>query len=198
VGLINLNGSFTVEMWVKFDKNVQYFAGNETWPGVTVPGVSRTAGWVLRIEDDQRLNFTVASFEGDWFKRGGSEIAFDNRWHHLAVSKGNDAIGLFLDGNEYLRIDSAKTKFVPAPFDICLGSRLTVPDRTIHCAFRAFRVSSTNLYTKPFMPPEHLEKTGDTRLLLDFSVGKGNSLPDLSGGDRDGRITGGRWSTLSQ
>src|SRR5262249_12142580 len=99
-GMIDLNGEFTVEMWVKFGKGVHYFAGDETWPGVA--NVDRPYGWILRIQED-RMNFTAGATIADrpgleWAgERGGNVIVFDDDWHHLAISKNREGTGVFLD-----------------------------------------------------------------------------------------------------
>src|SRR6187401_2299853 len=47
-GMLDLNGTFTVEMWVNVAKGIQNFVGDETWPAVN-NAVERPRGWVLRI-----------------------------------------------------------------------------------------------------------------------------------------------------
>jgi serine/threonine protein kinase len=192
-GMIDLNGAFTVEMWVKFNKAVQYLAGDETWAGVGPPKITRPHGWVLRIEDG-RMNITLAEEQKkDWVGFTGAPIAFDNHWHHLAVSKDAKVLRVFLDGASYLTIDTAKYRFVNCPLNLFLGPSNLQDPRAVNCAYRAFRVSDKQLYAAPFTPPPALDKTGDTLLLLDFSAGRGRVLRDLSGKGHDGLISGGRW-----
>ena len=48
-GLVDPNGTFTVEMWVRFDgPGSHILLGDESWPGAGET-VSRTTGWVLRL-----------------------------------------------------------------------------------------------------------------------------------------------------
>jgi serine/threonine protein kinase len=193
-GLIDLNGSFTVEMWVKFDKGIQYFVADETWPGVGPPSIQRTHGWVLRIEPDLRLNFNAAVAR-EWYSVRGPVIAFDERWHHLAISKSPQRLQMFLDGKIYATANTADIQFVNCPLNLFLGPSNAQDPRRIHAAFKAFRVSGRQLYTQEFTPPARFDRTGDTLVLLDFGVGEGNTLPDLSGGGHHGTISGGHWVT---
>lgn len=197
-GMIDLNGAFTVEMWVKFGKGVQYFAGDETWPGVGA--VDRTYGWVLRVRDDW-MDFTAAATiadrpDQDWaLTRGRDVIVFDDGWHHLAISKNREGTTVFLDGRGYLHQKTSNITYMNSPFNTCLGLSSLTHERSVNCRFKAFRVSGKQLYSQPFTPPVEFTKTDDTLLLLDFSAGKGATLPDLSGHARHGTIRGGSWSS---
>src|SRR5262249_9737842 len=156
VRMIDLNGAFTVEMWVKFGKGVQYFAGDETWPGVAE--VERPSGWVLRIQEDQRLNFTAGATIDDrpgmeWAEKRGAEIVVDDDWHHLAVSKSREGINVFLDGKPYLHMKTSNIKFVNSPSKMFLGATNLQHFRRVNCRFKAFRVSGKQLYSQPFTPP---------------------------------------------
>src|SRR5262249_14214505 len=121
-GIIDLNGDFTVEMWVKFARgDVQYFAGDETWPGVAK--VDRPSGWVLRIAEDERMNFTAGATITDrpgveWAQERGDVIVFDDDWHHLAVSSSREGIHVFLDGRPYLHMKTANIRFMNSPFNM--------------------------------------------------------------------------------
>jgi hypothetical protein len=92
-----------------------------------------------------------------------------------------------------LTADTADIKFYNSRINLFLGP--TNPFlRSVNCSFRAFRVSTKQLYDAPFEPPPQFAKTEDTLVLLDFSAGEGRILPDRSGHDHHGDITGGRWS----
>jgi hypothetical protein len=198
-GMIDLNGAFTVEMWVKFGKGVQYFAGDETWPDGFAK-VDRPYGWVLRIAEDDRMNFTAATVpgrpEGEWaVERAKDPIVIDDDWHHLAVSKSREVIHVFLDGKPYLHMKTSNIKFMNSPFNLFLGATNLNHFRRVNCRFKAFRVSGKQLYSQPFTPPAEFTRTDDTLLLLDFSAGKGDTLPDVSGHGHHGTIRGGSWSS---
>jgi WD40 repeat protein len=198
VGMIDLNGAFTVEMWVNFGKGVQYFAGDETWPDGD-NDIKRASGWVLRILEDQRLGFTAGATIADrpgvkWAEKRGAEIVVDDGWHHLAVSKSREGIDVFLDGKPHLHMTTSNITFVNSPFNMFLGSTNLQHFRRVNCRFKAFRVSGKQLYSQPFTPPAEFTRSDDTLLLLDFSAGKGDTLPDLSGQAHHGTIRGGSWS----
>jgi hypothetical protein len=202
-GMLDLNGAFTVEMWVKFEKGIQHFVGDETWPDVN-QAVKRTFGWVLRIQQDQ-LNFTAAVTIADrpgleWAaERANEKIAFDTAWHHLAVSNGREGIDVFRDGRPYLRQTKSNKLYMNSPFNMFLGPANNDGfGRDVNCHFKAFRVSGKQLYSQTFTPPAEFTKTDDTLLLLDFSVGKGKKLPDLSGHGHHGTIHGGTWEPANQ
>jgi len=199
--MIVLIGEFTVETWVKFGKGSNYLVGDETWPGVS-DKVKRPHGWVLRIGEDQRLNFTAAAVIADrpgleWAheRERGDVLVFDDHWHHLAISKSREGTSVFLDGGRYLSSKSSNITYVNSPFNMFLGPSALTTDRPVNCHFRAFRVSGKQLYSQPFTPPAEFTKTDDTLLLLDFSANKGTTLPDLSGHGHDGTILGGSWSS---
>jgi serine/threonine protein kinase len=196
--MIDLNGVFTVEMWVRFDRGIQYFVGDENYPQNRPNDVDREVGWVLRVDEDRgppmRLNFTAATNTRVWYRREGPPMEFNDRWRHLAVSKDKQTVHVFLDGKPQSSADTSALTFVNGRSNLFLGQ---VPHRRFKRPtsfwFKAFRVSSTRLYSEAFTPPAEFTKTKDTLLLLDFSAGKGTVLPDLSGNGHDGKITGGYW-----
>jgi hypothetical protein len=196
-GMIDLNGPFTVEMWVKFDRGVQYLVGDETWIGVGPPSITRPHGWVLRI-DDERMNITLAeTIKKDWVSGVGPTIKCDDQWHHIAVSKDAKVLRIFLDGSTYLDAKTADIRFVNCPLNLFLGPSNRHSPRAVNCSYRAFRVSDRQLYAAPFTPPREFTKTDDTLVLLDFSAGRGRVVPDQSGRDHHGVISGGQWRPLS-
>jgi len=176
-------------------RGLNYLAGDETWPGVG-RDVKRTHGWVLRIAEDQRMNFTVAVADRpglDWTSNRGDPIVFDGHWHHLTISKNRAGTSVFLDGRLYLHLKASNIPYVNSPFNMFLGPAAYTAERPVNCRFKAFRVSGKQLYSQTFTPPAEFTRTDDTLLLLDFSVGKGTRVPDLSGHGRHGTIQGGSW-----
>ena len=145
------------------------------------------------------MNFTVAlddrrrAFE--WTSERGNPIVFDDAWHHLAISKSREGTSVFLDGRPYLHLKASNIRYVNSPFTMFLGPAAYTAERPVNCRFKAFRVSGKQLYSQTFTPPAEFTKTDDTLLLLDFSVGNGNKLPDLSGHGHHGTIQGGSWSS---
>jgi hypothetical protein len=156
---------------------------------------------VLRIAEDDRMNFTAALDSdrpgGQWAEeRGKDPIVPDDFWHHLTVSKSREDIYVFLDGEPYLHMKPSNIKFVNSPINMFLGPSNSHLVRQVNCRFKAFRVSGKPLYSQPFKPPAEFTKSDDTLLLLDFSAGTGRTLPDLSGYAHHGTIQGGSWSSL--
>src|SRR5262249_16371986 len=187
-GMIDLNGTFTVEMWVKFDRGIQYFVGDESWPpvrgnrAVGQPGVKRTTGWVLRIHFDHRLSFSAAEATREWFEASGPVLKFDDQWHHLAVSKDRKVLRVFLDGKLYFSRSTEGITFINCPSNLFVGVRANAHDiRTVNCSYKAFRITSNQLYDRDFTPPAEFSNTANTLVLLDFSAGRGRVLRDLSG-----------------
>lgn len=196
--MIDLNGTWTVEMWVKFDQNNQYFVGDESWPlddgTVGAKGVKKPCGWVLRMCDDRKLDFTVAQSKKTWLRTQGEVLKPDNAFHHLAVSKDEKVARVFYDGKLYAQVDLSKEALMNCPSNLFLGVRANpLKDREVGCEYRAFKVSSKKLYTKAFRPPAQFEKTDDTLVLFDFSAGEGDKVIDMSGKKRDGQLQGGKW-----
>ena len=146
------------------------------------------------------MNFTAATDsgrpEGGWAEeRGKDPIVPDDSWHHLAVSKSREGINVFLDGKPCLHMETSKIKFVNSPSNMFLGATNLNHLRRVNCYFKAFRVSGKQLYSQAFTPPVEFTRSEDTLLLLDFSAGKGATLPDLSGHAHHGTIQGGSWSS---
>jgi hypothetical protein len=193
--MIDLNGTFTVEMWVKFAPGEQYLVDDDDWPKLDKSGAPRTLGWVLRVEEDRHMNCTVAHPTKYWISGTGPAIDFDDRWRHIAVSKDSHVLEVFLDGKPYLRWDTTDVRFVNNELlNLFLGPRAGRPvPTTVNCQYKAFRVSDGKLYSGPFTPPEKFTKTDGTLLLLDFAAGTDATVPDVSGNNRHGTISGGHW-----
>jgi hypothetical protein len=197
-GLLDLNGNFTIEMWVRWHEGVQYLVGDQAWRGVAAP-VERASGWILRVKPgpDRRgaLELELAATNVEWLFLSGQPVLGPERWHHLAVSKTPDAARLFSNGKLYAAKPCKAEKFVPCPSPLYLGVRKdSPPDRSINAEVRAFRVSGKALYIKDFSPAQTLDKTASTLVLLDFSLGQGKTIPDLSGHNHSGTLVGAEWA----
>jgi hypothetical protein len=176
---------------------VQYLLGDESWPGAGEPG-NGARGFVLRTGASQGgnwdFNFTMAHGPADWWTATGPQRRITDEWHHVASCKTLDDIRLFWDGKLYISRPIKGEKFIPCESNLFLGVRRNGwQDRQVDADYRAFRISRKALYQEAFAPPKNLFKTADTSVLLDFSVGKGKVIPDLSGQKHDGTVTGGEW-----
>jgi len=198
-GLINLNQTFTAEMWVRFSSpGTQYLIGDESWPKVGAP-VPRSAGWVLRTKTGipGPFNLTVALDKADWWQLDGPARPLSHQWEHVAVSKATDAFHVFWNGRLYASKSCRGVKFTLCPSNLFLGVRKNaLADREFNGDIRAFRLSSKPLYQNAFIPPKLFDKTADTLVLLDFSVGRTNEIRDVSGNRHHGTLVGVEWAEL--
>ncbi len=198
-GLLDLNASFTVEMWVRVSRStsVNYLAGDEAWPGMS-PEISTKSlcGWVLRTRGEQgglsALDFTIAT-KNEWIYVIGKAQLEQDRWYHVAVSKSPDMIRLYVNGDECLSRSCKGLEFIPSPTDLYLGVRKNAhTDRSFEGAIRAFRVSSGARPQNELKPDQHFTRQPDTLILLDFSAGGGTQLPDLLRA-HPGSVVGAEW-----
>jgi hypothetical protein len=196
-GVVDLNGTFTIEMWVRLRPGVQYLVGDESWPGAGEPG-SGARGFVIRTGGSQggnwEFNFTMAFGPENWWLATGPQRRITDEWQHIAVCKTLDEVRLFWDGKLYTSRAIKGEKFIPCNSNIFLGVRRNGwQDRQVDADYRAVRISRKAVYQNDFTPPQQLDKTDDTSVLLDFSTAEGKVIPDLSGKKHDGTISGGTW-----
>jgi hypothetical protein len=200
-GMLNLNASFTIEMWVRMRSGVQILVGDESWPPVGEPSAVRPCGFVFRTHGKQGeawdFGLTMGTMKQPWWTVGGRPRPVIDEWQHIAICKTPVEARLYWDGKLYAIRSCRGEKFVPCPSNLFLGVRRNAHvDRFIDADFRAFRVSGKSLYQKEFTPAKSFPKSADTLLLLDFSVGEGNQIADLSGHKRHGTIVGAEWVAL--
>jgi WD40 repeat protein len=196
-GMLDLNGTFTAEMWVRLRPGTQYLVGDESWNN-SGERVTRASGWTLRTGEGQgnekSFNFTVAKENNSWLVVSGPARPDSAEWQHIAIVKTPNEISIFWDGALYANKSCVGERFVACPSNLFLGVRKNAQEnRAIDADIRAFRVSSRALYRAGFNPAENLTKTSDTLVLLDFSAGKGAQLHDLSGRGHHGTIVGAEW-----
>ena len=86
---------FNVEVWIEI-------RDAETCQGIIIDARndSRTAGWSLYFEPGtQDLYFAFIGDEGDWNYVEGPDVAeIGEGWHHIAASKSESTLFLFVDG----------------------------------------------------------------------------------------------------
>jgi hypothetical protein len=200
--MIDLNGSFTVEVWVRFPKDtsksqINLIAGDEAWKGMStdfdVPHSS--CGWVLRTLPPEGgrgalVQFNIADSDKDWIGIGGvPSKLFDGAWHHVAVAKTPETIRVFADGKQLAEKNCKGLKFVPCPSDLYLGVRkYGYENRRFEGDIRAFRVSNKARFVRAFQPQLTFGKDATTELLLDFASEEKDTILDLSGKNRHGRL----------
>ncbi|MCE9565098.1 MAG: hypothetical protein K8U57_23960 [Planctomycetes bacterium] len=207
IGLLDINGSFTMEAWIRFDgkKNKMVtFMGDEAWPKMSPAiDVPHSVGWTFRLlptKDGAKsiVDFNVAIPDTKWFGvRSSPVMVIDGEWHHLAVSKTPEVIRTFLGGKLVGEQDCKGIKFVPSVTEVYLGVRKNAyEDRRFEGQYRAFRISNTSRYAQAFEPPVAFAKDATTEILLDFSGNNASKLVDLSGKDHDGQLHGVKWADL--
>jgi hypothetical protein len=191
VGLIDLNGAFTIELWHRVEGAGSLAGDDPLPPAGAITDVSRSApGWFLRKVhlDDAEYN-TVMRYEF-LMGRPAPEPRFSvvsipvvqaGPWHHVAVSKSDDELRLFVDGVLVAVQPCAGKVFVNSSGPISLGVPLLSPeDRKLWGDIRGFRLSKTGRYHDKFIPQEVFDNDPQTLALLDFSRQDGNELPDLA------------------
>jgi hypothetical protein len=204
-GLIEVNGAFTVEAWVRWEidstEKPQYLMGDEAWPEMSPElRAKRNCGWVLRttgLEDGKKrsLDFTIGvSFNGksEWLRvLSPPQRCAEKAWQHVAICKSTERIELFWNGKLVGKKACRGLKFHEAPTNLYLGVRdHAFADRSFGGDFRAFRISSKVRYHNDFKPVKSFEKDKTTTLLLDFAAAEKDKIPDISGNNHHGRISG--------
>jgi hypothetical protein len=199
---VPLQKDFTLELWVRWFSRApgeQYLAGDEAWPGMSPQVDARQeSGCVLRTTEPKRglraLEFTLGSTRG-WFRVFGKPARDADAWVHVAVSKTKDGVWLYRNGKPDGYQKCTGVQFNASPTPLYLGVRKhAFANRKFYGDIRAFRLSSSALYGRAFQPPQVFAREKDTVILLDFSAGKGDRVPDLSGNGHDGVIAGAKWT----
>jgi WD40 repeat protein len=199
-GLFDPNKAFTVELWVrmKTGRYHQTFFRDDSIADESGPG-RRTRGMAFRLGNGEEGRFPLHLLFGadapEWWDVSGPAHPIDGEWHHLAVCKAADEVRIFRDGKLDAKKLCAGIKFYAGATDLCLGiGAKGHPAGSTDADFRAFRVTKGAIYENEFAPAKALSKTADTLLLLDFSSGTGNQVPDRSGHGHQGAVVGGEWA----
>ena len=130
--LLDLNASYTIETWVRWDPANpprQILCGDEAWPGMNPElNIAKTSGWVLRttpIEgaDKRGIEFVVAAMvpgKIDWFvvPTPVRKMSDGVIWQHVAVCKTPSAISIYWNGKLAVHRPCRGIKFNPSPTDI--------------------------------------------------------------------------------
>jgi hypothetical protein len=205
IGLVQLDGSFTIEMWTRwspYEPSGMNLIGDEAWPGMSADvKVDAESGWVLRTStvekgDWRRLDFTLAVMvnKKPTWKRTITEprrCIEASGWHHVAVCKNAGNVYLFWNGNLAAKDSVRELQLTPCATPLYIGVRKSAfGNRSFFGDVRAFRISNKARYSKDFAPTEVFEKDEGTVCLLDFSKVKDEVVPDASGKGHDGKIVG--------
>ncbi len=209
-GQLNLNGVWTIELWVRIDGSSAAeisLLGDDCWKGMSphLP-VQGRQGWGLRLRavenvNQRRLEMVVAATRprqntAEWLPIQSQPLTMPDKpeWSHIAIVKQAQGVTIFLDGQPVVVQSTVGYQFHPAPTALYLGVReFGAPMRRSGFDIASFRITDRIRYTRRFKPQQEFKKDGRTALLLDFGVGQGDVVPDVSGGGHHGTIAGGKW-----
>lgn len=200
--LLDLNGAFTVEMWVRPEENAT-LAGDELWPMMNpqAPAVTGPSGWLLQNRPNG-LEFTIGVAGGSYLRMTSHKPLDRTRWHHVAVSKSPTSISLYLDGQLVGLTEVAGRKFVASSTPLYLGvCKFAHQQRRFAGDVKAFRISKSARYAGSHIdPPAEFPVDDQTLCALDFgsSRGSGATIVDRSSRKHHGTITGARWIHQSE
>jgi len=210
-GFLNLNGTFTIESWVRWDDSrskVTSLFSDDHAPGDPNSAVRELCGWILRVSpiEDARFRYLELVLAGappgkrstQWnilkVKIPALPVGEPSPWHHIAICKTPQLIVLFLDGKPVGKAPCAGARFAMSPSDLFFGVRPGVLEsRKVFADYRAFRIVDRIVYKRAFKPQANLPKQGRTILELDFGQGAAGVIPDIAGGNHSGVISGGTW-----
>jgi hypothetical protein len=173
-GFFDLQNEFTIEFWLnrKNDDKYQLF-------GTSDPLLSPS----LIIDDDgyMILNFKQTSKNNVSSLKSLYQIQPD-LWTHVCVQKVGNKISLYLDGQENaFEIIEGESSIVFNKDFFYIGHNTQVSNPSPSRFFvDDFRVSNKSRYSDSFAPPDHIDGSDDTTILLlstrdmSFSQLKGN------------------------
>jgi WD40 repeat protein len=194
-GMLDPNGTFTAEMWVKLPALVDGATERLRLMG----DISRGAGWELNATQDNTdgAKWRLAAHFAVEADRplimnvvGGNAVPLPpNEWTHVALVKTPENVAGFVNGKMTWVIKHDR-RLKRGTFNMTLGAGLTT--KKFNGEINAFRASRNARYGGAFTPEKQLKKEADTLVLLDFA-GKGESVADLAG-KHDGRLVGAEWS----
>lgn len=170
---LELNGSFTIETWVRFD------SPDSVGQIVTHRGVG-TTGWELFItEGNTKIGFGVFDNNGEWHEAIGDDVAvYGVGWHHVAGSKDGTSLLVHVDGALVATQGCPVGMGAPTvPLRIGLGE---VPLQI--AAVDDVRISSPARYDSGFDPSVEFEIDADTLILVELDEGVGQAANELSMG----------------
>jgi hypothetical protein len=178
-------GAFTVEAWV--------FGWSRSLLGQGKGGEGDASLWVSVWPwggQGDGLTAGWADEAGELYLSGSRE-RFREGWNHLAVVFDGDRQILFVNGKRVRAEDAPPPGRLDRSRDLRIGALADPPDSNHGTGFLgALRVSTTARYADDFAPNRDLASDGETFLLLDFSEGDGERVPDRSGHGRDATVRG--------
>jgi hypothetical protein len=206
--LFSMSDDFTVELWARFHPTpeARSIIGNQ----VSLEDGS-SAGWLLRIPNPvPRTTDRFITLRGA-FRFGAHWPKYESGWRHIAVCCNHAGPRVFIDGALVLIANDDAELWPASDSDIMIGRnpqnknyKMFGQNKVPHNIgdfrgdIRALRISSECLYEEDFRPSSMFEEQKDDVVLLDFSIGDGDVVPDLSGNGHDGKIVSGEWIPLPE
>jgi hypothetical protein len=211
-GMLDLNGSFTIETWVRWDTEfIDYvpILGDHAWPGMNPDLQVRThCGLILRGSkiwdaDKRAVEIALGATGGgktDWFyvQPKPRKETDSMTWHHLAACKTKESVTVFLDGKLTVRKPCQGIKFHNCPTNLFLGGT-KYPSSDTQFSWRemkGLRISKNARYSESFKPSNVFPKDETTLVLLNFDRIHKDTILDVSGNKHDGTLVGAKWVDL--
>ncbi len=203
-------GGFTVEGWLRMPPASQPNALFNTFTRPVRKDSAQalpSSGWSLALQkprsSSSALSYAIVSPQTKRSTGVSSQtVSFDDgRWRHVALCVSAESAEVFLDGRRVL-IRQRMPLPVSSSGPLLVGANLaqSTTAAPLWGDLCGLRVSAGRRYRESFQPPADMALVNDaaTLSLLDFSQYSPNGLvPDVSGHERNGKITGGQWITLN-
>jgi hypothetical protein len=203
---------FTVEAWLRFYPHAReyWIAGNHVHRSLlreNLPGNEQVGGWKVDC-----LNLFGKPEFGFSTKTSSHRAAPDTGyvWRHVAACGDGSTTSVFVDGQHIASHPAQILRYAPSPLNVHLG-RMRFPAHMLAGGeimigkrypwimdLRAFRISRTARYRGDFEPAPSFESDAATEVFLDFSQRDGQTIPDRSGKNHDGLLSGGTWIRLPE
>jgi hypothetical protein len=156
-------GDFTVECWFKSNNGSlnQHAALIASYAG------SVQGSWSLKASASTSGNVEFAYYDGTWLGLGTStNIASDQQWHHVAVTRSNGTVNIWVDGTS-VASSTINTDLTGDGHPLTVGFMPIDPPSYINGYISNARIiSGVAVYTSSFTPPTSpLTVTPETQLL---------------------------------
>jgi hypothetical protein len=157
----DFSGDFTVDFWM-------YNTGIVTNAAHLIGNANHTTGagggWALYCNGTGILKFNDY---GNGISTGNTNVGWTaNTWHHVAVTKTNNTVKLWLDGQEKASV--SHTSAITSTNDLGIGSDNGVSASMYYNGYMdEFRISNTARYTANFTPSTTaFTSDANTKLLI--------------------------------
>ncbi len=172
----------------------------------TLVSNAETAGISLEIKEDNYLRFLLHDGK-DYRSVIVRNCIVPGKKTHVAAVYDGISIQLYVNGTRNGPPVPVRSRHRASPLPIHLGAN---PDPVLagrdvaglrdnfFGVIHQFRISSEARYTTDFTPDKILASESSTELLYHIDSGQGDTIKDLSGNGKHGRIIGGEWISETQ